>query len=351
MHTAVTPPAQAYRRMLNRMGWSLLIFFALFSATNTAAEVIVLILPMDNIPTRILYGIAASVAYIVPFFAAGMIFSCLSRRKKRKLFSSVAPARPVDDRIILPAAFPLLVLAGLSLNLVAAELNFYFCQLVGYSVESDPIYYDTADAVILYMTTAIAPAFAEEFLFRGVIFANLRPFGKWQAVIISALTFSLMHQNLSQLFYTFVCGIIMALMYEWTGSIWCGVFFHLFNNQIAVLSEALVYGAYGETAYYAILVWNAVIVLLGAVSAVILTVYAIRKRRLKRASISADPSIFGASADRTTAPEAWDRPLDARGIRRGLCSPGMLLFILFSVITIIGMYILVLVGNRWEGWM
>ncbi len=346
MYTVSAPPAQTYRRMLNRMGWSLLIFFGLFTATNLLVELPAAIIPMDSIFARCLYGVTSTVAYAAPFLIAGFLFYRMSGREKGKFLAPTA-VRPVDDRLILPAMFPLLVLVGLSANQVAAELNFRVCEWIGFdfSIYDTAVYYDSADTVILYMTTAIAPAFAEEFLFRGVVFANLRPYGKWQAVFISALTFALMHQNPAQLFYTFVCGILLALMYEWTGSMWCGVIFHLLNNQISVLSEALIYGAYGENAYYITLIWNGVVVILGVIAAVILAVYATRRRREARARVSANPGIFGASDDRTATVEVWDRPLDGRSVRRGIRSPGMLIFIIVSAVTIVGTYLMSLAGN------
>ncbi len=340
MLTRSSPPMRPYLRLLNRLGWALLLFFPIFYTANGFVEAIFAFLPSNPV-VRALYGVFSTAAYAAPFFLSGLIFSLFSRSEKGKYDASFAIPRPVQDRIFLPAFFPLLVLAGLGLNQIASEVNYYLGALIGYIPTSfEPVYYDTPASAILYMTTAIAPAFAEEYLFRGVVYGNLRPYGKWQAVFISAMTFALMHQNVGQLFYTFVCGIVMALMYEWTGSIWCSVFFHLFNNEFAVLTESLIYGAYGESVYDIILVWSLVLVILGLISAVILIVYA--RGRKKDSTTMENPNIFGTGHLSEHALEAWDRPMERRNVRRGLRAPGMLTYILFSAFTILIDYLVVM---------
>ncbi len=93
------------------------------------------------------------------------------------------------------------------------------------------------EAVLMFLSTAIAPAFAEELMFRGMIYKNLRPFGRSMAIVVSALLFGLMHQNASQLLYATAAGVVLALAYEITGSFWCCVLLHFFNNFFAVIQQ------------------------------------------------------------------------------------------------------------------
>ncbi len=337
------PPLRSYSRLLNRLGWSLVLFFILFFFMNKVVEsVFVNVAPTPT--ARAWYGLLTSVAYAVPFLLSGLIFSIMSKREEGKQGDSLACPQPRRDRILLPPAFPLLVLAGLGLNLIASELNYYICRFIGYIPESSAdVYYDAPGAVILYMASAVAPAFAEEYLFRGVVYGNLRPYGKWQAVLISAMTFSLMHQNPAQLIYTFVCGVVMAFMYEWTGSMWCGVIFHLFNNEIGVIAESLMYGSYGESAYDLISLWNMSILLLGVISAAILAIYAVRYKKEQK---NTPKGIFGRQIpdDRPVA-EMWDAPMEGRNVRFGIRSAGMMTFIISSVAVILLKYLAVLAMN------
>lgn len=81
---------------------------------------------------------------------------------------------------------------------------------------------------------ALLPAVFEELTHRGLIYAGYRECG-WKFVIISAIYFSLMHQNIVQTGYTFFAGITMALAMYYTGSIFPGIFMHFLNNAVSVI--------------------------------------------------------------------------------------------------------------------
>lgn len=339
MLLSTTPSAQSHARTINRIGWALVIFRVLFSVCTGLVEgVFAAINGIGTFPVATaIYGILASVAYMAPFILTGVIFYAMSTRTR--------PAIPVErirfDRR-LPAMFPLLVMAGLAINLVASYANFAFCEVVGYVAPADTGYpfYDTPGGIILYMTTALAPAFSEEFLFRGVVYGTLRPYGRTQALLISSLTFALMHENLSQLFYTFIAGILLALMYEWTGSIWCSVLFHLFNNEFAVINEIL-YGKFGEDAASLVVLIDVILMALGAASILVLLLYANRKRKKN------DRTLFnGLSSSRCGEEvEAYDMPLRASTVGRSMRTPGMIVYICLTAATILLGYVTVLLDG------
>ncbi len=86
----------------------------------------------------------------------------------------------------------------------------------------------------LFMT-ALLPATFEEITHRGLLHAGFRENGKW-FVVVSALLFGLMHENIVQTGYTFFDGVVLALLVYYTGSIYPAIFTHFLNNAIAVLS-------------------------------------------------------------------------------------------------------------------
>ncbi len=338
------PPYQTYRSTVNRIGWTLMIFLAFFNTITAGAELVFTFVNQSNFVVRAIYSLVSSAAYVAPFLLAAAFFS-----KDLKKNGDIRLRQKVKLDFYIPGVFPLLVLAGLGINFAAAYLNSFFCEAIGYTSSAliaDVSGYDIPGTVIFYMTTAIAPAFAEEFLFRGVVFANLRPFGKWQAVLVSAMTFAFMHQNLAQLFYTFICGILLALMYEWTGSIWCSIIFHLFNNQISVLSQSLFYSFYSEGASLAISIWDLVIIAIGVICVVILAVYARLHRRQDREARDAHPGFFGAT---TAAVETWDHPISRKEVKLGLRSPGMIVFCIITLSSIVLTYLMVLLLNLGGG--
>ncbi len=339
MLTPTQTPIRPYLHTANRVGWSLAVFFGLFTVISGTVEIVFAAIGLTDPVVRAIYAVLSSLAYMLPFFLAARFFS----RERRKKPSGILRQR-VRTEVRLPAAFPLLILATLGLNTAASYVNGFICQAIGY-VSYGPVdasMYDIPGAVILYMTTALAPAFAEEYLFRGIIYGHLRPFGQKQAIFISALMFALMHQNLAQLFYTFIAGILLAIMYEYTGSIWCGVLCHLLNNELAVIYEVLVYGAFGEAASLVMLVWDLVLIVIGVASAVILILLNRRRKAGKQTTAEADPCVFGRTADEA---EHWDVPADRYAVRRALRTPGMLFFTILSVIAMLSTYALMTTIN------
>ncbi|QXM05138.1 CPBP family intramembrane glutamic endopeptidase [Crassaminicella indica] len=76
----------------------------------------------------------------------------------------------------------------------------------------------------------------EEVLFRGLIFNELR---KHINIIISvalqALIFGLFHGNMLQGIYTFFLGIILAIIYVWSKSIWAPIVGHIVYNIMGII--------------------------------------------------------------------------------------------------------------------
>lgn len=81
----------------------------------------------------------------------------------------------------------------------------------------------------------ITPIF-EELIFREGIEGYLLDHGcgHWRAIIVSAITFSLMHMNPAQSFFAFIMGMVLGILYWKTRNIWlCGLV-HIANNSLAV---------------------------------------------------------------------------------------------------------------------
>ena len=330
MLSKATPQASAYRRTMNLMGWSLLIFMGLFTDLNLLDQILFAELLTGKVGTAI-SGLISSAIYMAPFIVGGAMFY---------VFNKKTPTMPIRYGLKLPATTPLLILAGLSMITAAAYVNSWLCTLIGYEIPPEmmaPQGYDDPATVIMYMTTALAPAFAEEFLFRGVIYGNLRPFGKTQAILISSILFALMHQNIGQFFYTFVGGIAMALMYELTGTLWCSILFHLFNNELSVITEVLYYGKYGEAVEPLLMLWDAIVLILGSVAILFLIVYYTRKA--KESKTTADPSVFGQRGD--TDLSVYDTPVDRETVLYGVRAPGMMVFSIAAFASAILTYLLI----------
>lgn len=90
---------------------------------------------------------------------------------------------------------------------------------------------------LMFFLMAVYGPFCEEITFRGLMFNGYKKRGSlFGAVLLSALTFGLMHMNFNQIPYAFVIGILLALLVEATGSIWASLLYHfIFNAQSVCL--------------------------------------------------------------------------------------------------------------------
>ena len=168
--------------------------------------------------------------------SVGLYFLAVTRNECGGLLSLARDfgVKGVDGKSALMVAA-----LGVCMTVVGAGFSFMWqivLQMIGYThVPSSTDYYSVAVLLEELILTALLPAVFEEIAHRGLIYAGYRETG-WKFVIISALTFSLMHQNIVQTGYTFVDGAIMALAMYYTGSIFPGIYMHFLNNAWSVFS-------------------------------------------------------------------------------------------------------------------
>lgn len=140
--------------------------------------------------------------------------------------------------------FALSVGIGVCMIYVATVVSFVWNVILnaaGFTSVSEQTEYASLGVLFLeLLMTAVLPAVFEEITHRGLIFAGYRETG-WKVVVISALLFALMHQNVRQTGYTFFDGLVLALLVYYTGSILPAMFVHFMNNAVSVLWD---YGSY-----------------------------------------------------------------------------------------------------------
>ncbi len=101
------------------------------------------------------------------------------------------------------------------------------------------------ELVAAYITLTVLAPFAEELLFRGVLFGKIRRyFGAIVTIGLTALLFASLHligvQDTGQVQLqwavvcdTFILAIALGILREKTGSIWAGILLHAIKNSIA----------------------------------------------------------------------------------------------------------------------
>lgn len=91
-------------------------------------------------------------------------------------------------------------------------------------------------SMIMY-TCIIAPIF-EEFLYRGAVLRSLEKYGRWFAILVSAVLFGMMHGNFYQIFMAIGVGIILGyLATEY--SIKFTIMLHMINNTFVEITSQI----------------------------------------------------------------------------------------------------------------
>lgn len=100
---------------------------------------------------------------------------------------------------------------------------------------------DTLTLVMLGLSAVLIAPLVEEIIFRGFLFRNLRDtVGKGLAAVLSGLVFGLVHLHPTLILPLTGLGIALALLYEWTGSLWVPIAAHMaFNLLTLVRVEAI----------------------------------------------------------------------------------------------------------------
>jgi uncharacterized protein len=84
----------------------------------------------------------------------------------------------------------------------------------------------------ILLAGALLAAFAEELFFRGIVYGALRRYGVLLATVVSALLFGLAHGVNVVLPAAVLLGVVNAVLYERSGSIWPPIVAHAVNNAI-----------------------------------------------------------------------------------------------------------------------
>lgn len=96
--------------------------------------------------------------------------------------------------------------------------------------------------VVSLLAGALLTPLGEELLFRGVVANALGRYGWWAGVPLSSAVFALAHGINVILPVAFLVGVLSAVLFRRTGSIWPSVLVHAVNNGLGVLAAAVLLG-------------------------------------------------------------------------------------------------------------
>lgn len=140
--------------------------------------------------------------------------------------------KPVNIPILLVMSVALLFAAMPILNIV-----YSFLESINYQFTESAPYESVGAEIFAILVISLLPAVCEEFVFRGMVMRGFQHKGKWFAIIVSALLFTLMHGNPVQTVHPLIIGIAMGFAVFTTGSIFASMILHFGNNLFAMLLE------------------------------------------------------------------------------------------------------------------
>ncbi len=325
---------QKFLSVMRRIAIAMLIFVGLVNILMGGAQTLQVILSETLFPksdlvyilTDLLYALAYCATFILP-----VVFFYLMSKKDEPETLDLLPKLPEKHSVFKVFV---VIFIGMSIVMTTAYLNSSLVPPIDFG---DMLYGDGMQKpyqiVLTFLSTAIVPAFVEELMFRGMIYKNLRPYGRSGAIVISALLFGLMHQNAAQLFYATAAGIILAVVYELTESFWCCVLLHFFNNYFAVMQEIWVSKYPEEKASTIIVLSELCLFFLGLIFAVLWQV--MRKKDAARAGIH-DKSFFG-RFENTGRQVAF---VNGKTMVKGFLNPAMIVFLVLAFGQMILIYLL-----------
>ncbi len=203
------------------------------------------------------------------------------------------------------------------MSFTAALLSFLLNCLVSVLFERTPYqqvqYADGFTGVWTIVIVVLLPAIFEELLFRSGIISSYEQHGAAAAIVVSAVSFALVHGNPANFIGPLAAGLVYGYMTLALGSIWPAVIAHMINNAFFLLL------GYMTSAYEALGFWP--YFLLGAVAVFAIFLY------LSMSSLSR--LIAKGKA-------AMLKPGGAKGLATGvLISPGLWLLAIMFVIRVI----------------
>jgi len=125
--------------------------------------------------------------------------------------------------------------------LVILLLCIWFLSVLGYSPPPQPVFEvfmkEERSRVLLFLTifVSVFGPIVEEMFFRGFMYSAIKKrLGVWAAAFLSASIFSILHTNIVGFLPIMALGVLLAYLYEKTGSLIASMAVHIVHNSIIV---------------------------------------------------------------------------------------------------------------------
>lgn len=98
-------------------------------------------------------------------------------------------------------------------------------------------YSNGREFLIVLLLIAVLPAVAEELVFRGILQTGMFRITKsvWLSIFISSFVFSFIHLQFFGFFPRMLLGVILGVLYHYSGNLTVSMLMHFINNAFAVM--------------------------------------------------------------------------------------------------------------------
>lgn len=317
-----------YVSLMNRIAIALMINQGLLILLSTVFQVLESVFISrfgDKTWVDMTFRLCECMTYATGFMLPVYLLNRWQRNAEKEIYE---PAESGKN----PSVFDSVMMLGIGLGItnLSAYLNYWiveffldysdFSEEFLWAVELDHLY----QIIIYFVYSAIIPALVEELLFRGAICKALKVYGKGTAIVASAFMFAFMHANIEQLLYTFVAGLFLAWIYLETENLLYPILLHFINNGISVVLDII--NEHCEPSVYNAVSFASDMLILGflALGLVVYLVKILKGEKLFT-PLKLKPDENGDEVAFLTVKE---RIL-------GFASTGMIIFILYSLLTMI----------------
>lgn len=189
---------------------------------------------------KVIQVITATVGFFLPAFLTAFL---LNKKPMKLLGYSGKPRINQIFLVFFIMLFGLLVSTGLSYfnnHLPISEaLRHKFDKMesdYNSGVESIISLNNFSEYLFALFILAFLPAVCEETLFRGGLqnFLTRATKSPWLSIIIVSILFSLAHWSYYGFLSRLFLGIMLGLLYQYSGKIWLNILGHFLNNAIAI---------------------------------------------------------------------------------------------------------------------
>lgn len=185
--------------------------------------------------------VAQGVLSVMLFMVPSLLFANFAHPQPMQYLGLRAPKKPIHlllSVMLIVTAMPLLMQLEQAMSHINVSADIKAKQAAAEGLQKAFLTMPTfGDFLRTFIVMAIIPAVGEELFFRGMLmrFARQKSRGMVMPIVFTAVIFAFSHSNYYGMPSILLAGVLLAVIYYLTGSIWNGILAHLVFNGSQVL--------------------------------------------------------------------------------------------------------------------